>query len=719
MHFMTGLSEAQDSISFLQDTYTADVNETVASKNIPRPSKGFVTVSCLLYPSNTSADISYSIVDPIPNSIFPFFVDPTNGQLQAVSDLDYETDTMFEFTVQCAATFNASLVNVTTLNIQILPINDGPPMIPINFIFLIITEATPPGTVLVSTNPRDNPFSIYTATDNDRGPHGNIFFSISLDTNGTYFSFNATYGSLTLRQSIDRDTISSGLIREVLTICDSDPARPDCPNLELSIIVMGINDNRPVFSQDSYSATISEGAGIGTNIINATCTDADKVVGTFGRIELIEQSPSPDFADVDGTTGFITTSRSLDYELANTHQLRLRCFDNGVPPMEAFAIVEVNVTDINDNSPTVESDTNDAVLVNDISPVDTVIFSLFCSDLDSGQNSEISYSIANVSLLDLFSVNSVTGNVTITRDLTLQSGVYFTEHVLVLECADNGQPALSSRTELQVNIYKNDDAPPTIDAVPNGIARVSEGAILGAPVITITAADTTSPSLTYSLKNESSTGTFVIDRFSGTISTNSSLDRETVDTYFVCVVVTEVRVAPGDEKSSFVDLTILIDDENDNRPSCDDMPEQLLNASTYSYRPITILNCTDRDSGVNSELRFSLSNLPLISDGEFVLNEQTGEFGFTGSITKAGVFTITVVVSDLGVPPASIETSVRVVVIAAPSVSFPQMYVIIISLIGAGLLLVVLLLLVLCCCCCCCRMRMHTSKDLLRSVTVM
>ena len=47
---------------------------------------------------------------------------------------------------------------------------------------------------------------------------------------------------------------------------------------------------------------------------------------------------------------------------------------------------------------------------------------------------------------------------------------------------------------------------------------------------------------------------------------NQSLDREAIDTYTFVVVVTEVRVAPGDPRSVEANITVEILDINDNGP---------------------------------------------------------------------------------------------------------------------------------------------------------
>ena len=58
---------------------------------------------------------------------------------------------------------------------------------------------------------------------------------------------------------------------------------------------------------------------------------------------------------IDPVTGLITLTSTLDYEtLPNQYNIIIAVTDHGAPALSATASVRVNVTDINDNPPTID-----------------------------------------------------------------------------------------------------------------------------------------------------------------------------------------------------------------------------------------------------------------------------------------------------------------------------------------------------------------------------
>ena len=52
------------------------------------------------------------------------------------------------------------------------------------------------------------------------------------------------------------------------------------PTATVTVQVEDLNDNRPTFDQDSYTAIVSEGADAGTEIVTVTAKDRDS--GNYG-----------------------------------------------------------------------------------------------------------------------------------------------------------------------------------------------------------------------------------------------------------------------------------------------------------------------------------------------------------------------------------------------------------------------------------------------------
>ena len=99
-----------------------------------------------------------------------------------------------------------------------------------------------------------------------------------------------------------------------------------------------------VFSQGSYSVTVSEDSLVGTILLAVTAfdNDIDDVV-TYTLV-----SPSSTFL-LDQRSGRIIVAKHLDRELQDSYSLYVQASDG---QRSSTATVDITIGDINDNSPT-------------------------------------------------------------------------------------------------------------------------------------------------------------------------------------------------------------------------------------------------------------------------------------------------------------------------------------------------------------------------------
>ena len=222
------------------------------------------------------------------------------------------------------------------------------PVIPGGSISQNVNESIPVNTIIIST---EGGGGIKEFTVTNVGPSETITFTfrnLTHSPNVPRFSLNRTSGALVVSQSLDVD-ILNGVTDNVLfeiTACDEHPPVPECPRLNMSIPITATNDNSPQFSQDiNQPRTFADTTTVvGTVLLTASCTDADRGVGEFASIILDSSTPNnPQMWNLNGQTGAITLTQSLDYDTAQTHILNLRCIDAGSPPRSATATVVINV----------------------------------------------------------------------------------------------------------------------------------------------------------------------------------------------------------------------------------------------------------------------------------------------------------------------------------------------------------------------------------------
>ena len=318
--------------------YQAEVNETFVTGEYPRPSAGFVTVTC-----TGGTDTSYSISTSAP---LPFDIDPSTGELNVTEDLDYDTGTTsYSFGVICFEGYSPSINDTATVRITILPVNEFRPVVMgLTSIFALVPEDTPVGTVIVSNSINAPPGTLetFTVTDDDAFPD-NILTFTSDNINTMFLALNTTQSYITLIRVLDLDDPidPASSITVSLTACDFFPPIPTCPNFDVRVFPSGVNEFPPLFSQDSYSASISEGVPQGTEVLVTECTDSDLGVGQFGGIEFF--NPSQEVMDaftIDSSSGNITTI-ALNYDAVPTYSFMVRCFDTG--GLEDLTSVIVNI----------------------------------------------------------------------------------------------------------------------------------------------------------------------------------------------------------------------------------------------------------------------------------------------------------------------------------------------------------------------------------------
>ncbi len=641
---------------------------------------GFITVSCLQ--SNISNNISYQLF----NSEGFFTLDEKTGELQVDIDLDYETNTFHYMHVQC---INELLQSAEAqINVTIFPVNEYRPTLSTRTEQVTLFEGAPIGMVIISTLPGN--WIVYNASDLDSGPHGNIYYSAIMDT--TIFGFNSTIGALYLDQAFDLDTVQMIFRREqiVITVCDSNPPTIDCLNLIVVVFLVNENDNPPVFSPSVYNFSFPETLNVGSIIANVECIDADFFVGTLDGYEIVSVYPflTPQETFTVSNTGQIKTNNFLDFEFTNMYEIRVRCFDSS---FEDFANVTVVISAANDNPPMfVNSSLN--VFVPESADPSTIIAKLLCTDNDKLIGELSGYELINP--LGNFAINS-------TGTITLVSSVDFEKaHIYELEvrCFDSGMPIKHNNASVRVNItpvnehqpkFKNSTSSNVflLESVPIAtvIAKVecsdqdqSQGELDGYELISFFPPQT--PLQTFHI-NES-----------GTILTGMPLDLEMVEFY-------ELQIRCFDSGFPIMDdfktIRVNLMDVNDNSPQCSQIP-------TLNVRPGTLnhtltLNCTDKDIGLNSRLKYLLTAIvPSLKSGSILVNVDTGEITLDGTIIEFRNHTVYILVSDCGTPSLSTAASF-VFIVEGETNQLPLWAIIVIVIVGLTFVWFLLICFMYCC----------------------
>ncbi|TRZ14496.1 hypothetical protein HGM15179_012629 [Zosterops borbonicus] len=376
-----------------------------------------------------------------------FQLDGDTGAITLFRSLDFEEGKFYELEVQ--AHDGGGLFDTTKVVVTVTDVNDNVPEISVRSALSEISEDAPPGTVVALLNVRDR----------DSGANGEVRCSLERDVPFRLQSSHGSYYSVVTASELDREQVSEYNV----TVRAADGGSPALQSSAvLALRVLDVNDNAPVFSEERYSARLSENNAAGALVLTVRATDADWGQNARVRYRLSEGrvrgAPLSSYVSVQAETGALYALRSLDYEQVRELELWVRAEDGGAPALSSNASVRLQIVDENDNAPQVlyppaggAAGAGGARWGVELAPrrsePGALVAKVVAVDADAGQNAWLSYELAKATEPGLFRVGLHSGEVRtarspLARDAARQS--------LVVVVKDHGRPALSATATLSV-----------------------------------------------------------------------------------------------------------------------------------------------------------------------------------------------------------------------------------------------------------------------------
>ncbi|TSV15254.1 Protocadherin alpha-13 [Bagarius yarrelli] len=548
------------------------------------------------------------------------------------------------------------------IEINILDINDNAPKFLDGTLTMNIAEDASPG----------DRFHLPVAEDADVG--SNSLKSYKLSTN-EHFSVDvqgvepSVYAELVLQKALDREKQS--IINIVLTAVDGGkPSKSG--ELHITINVMDVNDNKPVFTKSLYKVSIKENALVGTKIMSLSATDLDE--GTNGEIiySFIGRGNLKTDAlfAVVPETGDIVVKGQIDYEETPAIELRVQARDKGSPPKSAQCKVLVEVLDENDNAPEIQITPLLDSVKEDIKPGAAVAL-VTVTDKDGGKNGIVHASIEGSFPFKLESSYTNHYSLIVDGALDRESISGYSINLLV---RDEGTPPLSSSSTFTVQISDvNDNAPQFTMSMID--AYIKENSQIGSQIAKVVANDPDfgiNAELSYSFLENINGDTpissmFHLNSLTGEIVIMQACDYETMKRFQFKVQATDSGTPP---LSSDVTVNVFILDENDNSPVF--LPPYSdpgsVNTENIPYSAeagyfVAKVRAVDADSGYNALLSYHITEVK--GTNLFRIGTSTGEIRTKRRMSDNDLKThpLIVTVSDNGEPSLSTTLSVEVVVV--------------------------------------------------------
>ncbi|XP_052798683.1 neural-cadherin-like isoform X2 [Mya arenaria] len=565
--------------------------------------------------NSTSAmpTLSFGVTDSF-DKLFYTYAQTSNGRIQAGSlrhlyDFDYEKVTQYIVRLRATDVDNQQAIKISTVTIT--DVNDNQPrFLGINpdnsFLDVHIqegdyTNAHQSGELVDTINAVD---------DDGTAPNNQIQeYRITSDGSGI-FQIDATSGRLTTKANIDREQNEAYTIQVEAVDAAPSSFRPNGQHntglVTVKVIIGDENDNAPYFEESEYTFDVKEDLQIGTVVARASAKDLDSAsVMTYRILDPNSGQPLPFFVL---QTGEITVAGNLDYdEGTRRHGFAIEVFDL---KFTGRTNVTINIMDVNDNPPVVQSYTFDNITENDLSIVGKTLVKVHAADKD---NNGINSFIFDLKFTDnigpqYFEIGPVTGDLKIKKALDRDFPNGLAEFKLTVEVSDapSNQRSLIGYGDVTVKpIDVNDNAPVFLDEyLQLSVQEEQDPVVQVGKVSVLDYDDPKHDNSKFDLALLGQTSDSTNPHFQLTVqdvSAISRLDRETQDKYYLSLQAVDKG---NPTLTGTGTLTITVTDINDNAPYFNQSYKFVF--SENQRGEFGRIQAYDADIGVNAELNYSL-----------------------------------------------------------------------------------------------------------------
>ena len=560
--------------------------------------------------------------------------------------LDREKLNKYNLTIVATDRGSPPRSSTAFLIIQVNDINDHAPAFEKSEYSAVLSETVPVGTYVAGI----------TATDEDTGINSNIYYAIVSGDDSQWFNIDVNTGLITTRTELDRELKDTVLLN--ITARDGGP-NPKKAETQLKVNILDENDERPTFREPVVNISLSENTQPRTLVAIVEAVDNDQ--GTNGTVTYhfhddVEEDYPGTFA-LGPSSGRVTTKTKLDREAMPNCVIKVIARDQGIPPVSSTATINLELQDVNDNSPEIYPQKYFVTVPEDMEKGSPVV-KVTASDKDEGENAIISYEITEGDQ-STFEIEKATGVVRLKGKLSRNAK---SSYQLKVSVADMGGRRAQEDAVVDIVLESDQLRDLEFDTTDGYRFSVEEdpgkktpatGRVVG-KVSVSNAPD--GGDVSYAIVSGDRDGIFSMDSASGEIKTARRIDREETATYHLKVVAT----SSGSYGSTLVHIDV--DDVNDSPPR---FKKTRAVAHVEERRPIGhevfLSRAEDNDAGDNSKITYSLSKNP---GNFFKIDSETGMIYLMKKLelVKQRQFELEVTAADGGTPPLSARQRIAMVV---------------------------------------------------------
>ncbi|XP_075034413.1 cadherin-like protein 26 [Mixophyes fleayi] len=356
---------------FSNKIYYVSVNESTV--------QGSTVFTMLAYDrdelNSPNSIVSYFLLSQMPRDPnVEFTIDKEKGFISFKGCLNYESNKKYKLVVE--ARDNGVQIQQSSsceVHVTVLDRNSYPPMWSMSYISTKVPEHEANVTILrIGITDGDTPFTpawraIYSIVGGDEDENYKIVTDPK--TNEGILTLvkpldyeNNIQNNLNIMVENEEPLYSCKVLQKTPTglwVIDSPKGRT-AKSLEpgkISVDIIDMND-APIFKPQTIFVTLEEHS-IQPGTVLTTVHAIDPDIAAPNKIKYIIENDTADWLSIDEDTGVITTKRELDresdYVKKSKYIVTILALDNGSPNMTGIATMIINLNDINDNVPRLES----------------------------------------------------------------------------------------------------------------------------------------------------------------------------------------------------------------------------------------------------------------------------------------------------------------------------------------------------------------------------
>ncbi|XP_030648879.1 protocadherin gamma-A11-like [Chanos chanos] len=476
-----------------------------------------------------------------------------------------------------------------------------------------------------------------------------------------YFGLDREKGHLIVKERIDREQLCGELsaCSTSFNVILENPMELH----RVTVEILDINDNSPVFPRGEIEIETSEAAPPGARFSLESAIDPDVGINTLQKYTL---HPTDHFnlnirSRADGSKNVeMVLQTALDREKKTNHYLTLTAVDGGKPQRSGTVKIHVLVLDVNDNVP-VFSQSSYKTSVFENAAKGTLVTTVSATDADeSSHNIQYYFEHPSATVKALFVIDSESGQVRVNGEIDYEKHKQFKIKVTARD-----QGGLTDSSEILIDVIDVNDNKPKI-TVMSFSSALPENADLGTVVAMINVEDFDSGDngrvmcsidrdLPFKIQSSSTNDYNLV--------TDSTLDREQTQEYNITIIAVD---GGSPSLSTEEIITVKISDVNDHAPQ---FQQQKYNAYVLENNSPSVsiisVKAEDADWGPNARVSYfiadgDLNGEPLTS--YVSINSDSGVIYAVKSFDfeQLKSFKIQVKAQDGGSPPLSSNTTLNI-----------------------------------------------------------